>query len=71
MGKYIDKNKSRNVSSIYSQKSLNHDKQSAIDTLKTASKKAIQKTAEATGDLICYKIANEIIIMIYNMKLYL
>ena len=71
MGKYIGKNKSRNVSSIYSQKSLNHDKQSAIDTLKTASKKAIQKTAEATGDLICYKIANEIIIMIYNMKLYL
>ena len=43
MGKYIGKNKSRNVRSIYSQKSLNHDKQSAIDTLKTASKKAIQK----------------------------
>ena len=34
------------------QKILNHAKQSATDELKTASKRAIQKTAETTGDLI-------------------
>ena len=31
---------------------LDHAKQSAIDALKTASKRAIQKKAEATRDLI-------------------
>ena len=31
---------------------VDHAKQSAIDSLKTASKKAIQKAAEAFGDLI-------------------
>ena len=31
-----------------------------IDAIKTASKRAIQKTAEATGDLIGIKIADEI-----------
>ena len=31
-----------------------------MDALKTTSKKAIQKTAEATGDLIAYKIADKI-----------
>ena len=31
---------------------VDHAKQSAIDALKTASKKAIQKAAEALGDLI-------------------
>ena len=35
-----------------SQKLLDHAKQSATDALETASKRAIQKTAEATGDLI-------------------
>ena len=33
-------------------------KQSAIDALKTFSKKVIKKTAEASGDLIGNKIAN-------------
>ena len=35
-------------------------KKSAIDAVKTASKRAIQKTAEATGDLIGNKIADKI-----------
>ena len=32
----------------------------AIDSLKTPSKRAIQKTAEATGDFVGNKIANRI-----------
>ena len=48
------------VSSKYGQKLIYHAKQSATDTLKTASKRAIQKTAEATGDLIGHKIADKI-----------
>ena len=43
-----------------SQKLLDHAKQSATDVFKTASKRAIQKTAEATGDLIGNKIASKI-----------
>ena len=35
-------------------------KKSTTDAIKTASKKAIQKTAEATGDLIRNKIADKI-----------
>ena len=50
MGKSIGKNISKNVSGKYNQKFLDHDKQSATDALKTNSKKAIQKIAEATGD---------------------
>ena len=42
------------------QKLLDHAKQSATDAFKTASKKAIQKITEATGDLIGNKIANKI-----------
>ena len=38
-------------------------KKSATDAVKTASKRAIQKTAEATGDLIGNKIADKIIIV--------
>ena len=37
---------------------MNHAKQSAAGALKTASKRAIQETAEATGDLIDNKIAD-------------
>ena len=54
------KKKRRNLSSKYSQKLLDHAKQSAADALKTTSKEAIQKTAELTGDLIGSKIADEI-----------
>ena len=36
------------------------DKKSAIDAIKNASKRAIQQTAEATGDLAGNKIADKI-----------
>ena len=55
-GKYI----SKKVSSKYSQKLLDHAKQSVTDALKTTSKRIIQKTAEATDDLIGNKIADRI-----------
>ena len=38
----------------------NHAKQSATNVLKTSSKRVIQKTAKATGDLIGNNIANKI-----------
>ena len=41
-------------------KRLDHVKRSATHAFKTASKVAIQKTAEATGDLTGNKIDNEI-----------
>ena len=56
----MSKNISKNLSCKYSQKLLGHDKQSATDALKTASKRAIQKIAEATGYLIGNKIANKV-----------
>ena len=57
MGKNIGKNIGKNVSAKYSQKLLDHAKQSAADAFKTTSKKEIQKTAEATWDLIGNKVA--------------
>ena len=51
IGKNIAKNISEILSSKYSKKLLAHAKQSASDTLKTTSKRVIQKKkAEATGD---------------------
>ena len=49
-----------NVSDKYGQKLLDSAKKSTADAIKTASKRAIQKTVEATGDLIGNKIADEI-----------
>ena len=49
------------LSSEYSQKLLNHAKKSATDAVKTTSKKAIKKTAEAPGDLIGNKIVDKTI----------
>ena len=60
MSKNDGKNISKNLSGKYSQKLLNHAKQSATDALKTISKRAIQKTAEATGDLTGCKIDDRI-----------
>ena len=60
MGKNICQNISKNLSSKYSQKLLDHAKQSATDELKTASKRVIQKTSEVTRDLIGNKIAHRI-----------
>ena len=51
MCKNIGENVGKNLSSKYSQKILDHTKQPATDALKTASKWAIQKTAEGTSDL--------------------
>ena len=42
----------KNLNNKYCQKRLDSAKKSATDTIKTASKRVIQKTAEATGDLI-------------------
>ena len=60
MSKNIGKYLSRNLSSKYRQKVLDHAKQSATDTLETPSKRVIQKRAEATGDLIGNKITDKI-----------
>ena len=47
------------MSGKYSHKPLDHAKQSAADAFKTASKRAIQKAAEATGDLTGNKITDK------------
>ena len=51
----------KHLSSKYDQKRLDSSKKSPTDAIKTASKRAIQKTAEATGDLTGNKIAEKII----------
>ena len=56
----IGKNITKKLSSKYSQKFLDHAKQSTTYAIKTVSKRAIQKTAGATGDLIGNKIADKI-----------
>ena len=50
----------KRLSNKYGQKLLDSAKKSTTDAIKTASKRAIQKTAEATGDLIGNKIADKI-----------
>ena len=60
MGKNIGKKVSKNLRGKYSQKLLHHAKQFAADALNTTFKSVIQKTAEATGDLIGNNIANGI-----------
>ena len=50
----------KNLNCKCSQKVLYSAKKSTTDVIKTASKRAIQKTAEATGDLIGNKIADKI-----------
>ena len=52
MGKNIGKNISQSLNSKYSKKILDHVEQSATDAFKTSSKRVIQKTVVATGDLI-------------------
>ena len=55
----MNKNIGKNLSGEYSQKLL-HAKQPAADSLISPSKTAIQKTAEATGDLIGNRTADKI-----------
>ena len=54
------KNMSKGLSNKYGQKLLVSAKKSTTDAIKTASKRAIQKTVEAAGDLIGKKIADKI-----------
>ena len=54
------KNMGKSLSSKYGQKLFDSAKISTADAIKTTSKRIIQKTAEATGDLIGNKIADKI-----------
>ena len=60
MSKNVHKKINKNLSSKYSQKRLDHTNKSATDTLKSASKRVIQKTEKASSDLIGNKIADKI-----------
>ena len=67
-GKYVKghgflsfaRNMGKSLSNKYGQKLLDSAKKSTTDAIKTASKRTIQKTAEATGDLIGNKTADKI-----------
>ena len=50
----------KSLSNKHGQKVLDSTKKSTTDAIKTASKIAIQKTAEATGDFISNKIPDKI-----------
>ena len=50
----------KNVSNKYSQKLLDTANKSTTDAIKTASKRAIQKTVGATGDVSGNKIADKL-----------
>ena len=54
------KNIGKYLSNKYGQKLVDSAKKSATDALKTASKITLQKTAEATGDLVGNKIADKV-----------
>ena len=54
------KNMGKSWSNKYGQKRLDSAKKYTTDAIKAASKRAIQKKAEATGDLIGNKIADKI-----------
>ena len=54
------KNMGKSCSNKFGQKLLDSAKKSTTDAIKTAWKRAIQKTAEGTGDLIGNKIADKI-----------
>ena len=58
--KNLGKNIIKNLTSKYCQKLFDCAKKSATDALKTASKRAIQKTAEAAGYLTGNKIDDKI-----------
>ena len=58
--KDICKNIGENISNKYSQKLVDSAKKSETDAIKTASKRAMSKIAEATGNLIRNKIGDKI-----------
>ena len=49
----------RSMSNKYGKKLVDRAKKSDTDAIKTASERAVQKTAEATGNLIGNKIADK------------
>ena len=53
--KNIGKNISKNLSGKYSQKILDHARQSATDTLQTVSKSAIQRRAKPVNNVLLIK----------------
>ena len=57
----------RNLSNKYEKKLMNTAAKTGLKAAKTASKKGTHKTAEATGELRGYKIAEKIV----NQNLYL
>ena len=58
------------LSNRYGQKILDSAKKSTTDAIKTAPKSAIQKTEEATSDLIGNKIADKIASILSLLKSY-
>ena len=54
------KNIGKKLANKYGQERFDDAKKSTTDAIKTASKRAVQKTAAATGDLIGNKIADKI-----------
>ena len=54
------KNIGKNLSNKYGQKLLDSAKKYTTDAIKTASKRAIQKTVKGTGDLVENKVADKI-----------
>ena len=58
--RYVFLSFARSLNNKYGQKLVDSAKKSATDPLKIAGKRAIQRTAEATGDLIVNKIADKI-----------
>ena len=68
MTKSIGKNVNKNLSGRYSQKLLDHAKQTAADAFKITSKSAIQNKADSIGDLIGNAIANRITKISINLK---
>ena len=62
------KNMRKSLSNKYDQKLFDRAKTSTTDAIKTESKRAIQKTAEATGDLIGNKIADKITSVLKKKK---
>ena len=54
------KNMGKSFSNKYGQKPFDSAKTSTTDAIRTTSKRATQKTAEATGNLIGNKIADKI-----------
>ena len=54
------KNMGKSLTNKYNQELLDSSQKSTTDAIKTSSERAIQKTAEATGDLIVNKSADKI-----------